>query len=195
MKMSKHSIIDHKHSTFLVLISPATHIYIRKVYECMCGLWYWHACDMADDLNQIRTLSTYQAHQTGFCYISPPSSRKPNQWDWLNWYILQYEHFFKKPRSIPSCLIGIMRNMQNRRCHVHIFWLQKGMPCLTYCLNSKHLFILYFTVLSSPYSVSLDRWQADTDDRQIYIRTVTQEQLHTDQGRLPILRGIWVFLL
>lgn len=49
MKMSKHSIIYHKHSTFLVLMSPTTHFCIRKVHECMCGLWYRHACDMADD--------------------------------------------------------------------------------------------------------------------------------------------------
>lgn len=75
MKMSKHSIIYHKHPTFLILISPATHIYIKQVHECMCGLWYRHACHMADDLNQMKTLSIYQAHQTCFPFISPPSYR------------------------------------------------------------------------------------------------------------------------
>lgn len=30
-------------------MSPTTHFCIRKVHECMCGLWYRHACDMADD--------------------------------------------------------------------------------------------------------------------------------------------------
>lgn len=45
------------------------------------------------------------------------------------------------------------------------------------------------------FCVSLDRWQADTDDRQIYIRRVTQEQFHTERGRLPILSSIWALWL
>lgn len=48
-------------------------------------------------------------------------------------------------------------------------------------------FYIVFHCLKFPihFCVSLDRWQADTDDRQIYIRTETQEQFHTEKADFP----------
>lgn len=37
--------------------------------------------------------------------------------------------------------------------------------------------------------LSLDRWQADADDRQIHITMVTQEQFHSGQSRTSRSRG------
>lgn len=162
MKMSKHSIIDHKHPTLSILMSPAIHIYIKQVHECMCGLWYGHVCHMADDLNQMKTLSIYQAHQTCFpLHFSTQLqiTKSMNLTELIQFTMLMglqetFKYFQLFDRNYAE--------YAEQNGHVHIFCLKKGRPCLTYGLNSKLLFISNFTFLSSPYiSVYLQ-----IDDRQ-----------------------------
>lgn len=42
------------------------------MYMNAWGLWYRHTCQMCDDLNQMKSLSLYQARETYFPYVSPP---------------------------------------------------------------------------------------------------------------------------
>lgn len=194
MEMSKHSITYHKHPTFSVLMSPATHIYIKKVHECMCGLWYRHVCHMADDLNQVKILSNYQAHQTCFPYISPPSYRSMNLIEPIHltvWTVLQktLKYFQLFDRNYEE-----YAEQKVARTH---FLAPKGDALSNILPQFQTSLYIGFHCLKFPihFCVSLDRWQADTDDRQIYFRMVTQEQLHIEQGRLPILSSIWVIWL
>ena len=150
MKMSKynHSILSVLH----LLNSDETchsHLY-KNVHECMCRLRYRHTCHMSHDLNDTKTLFNYQAHQTLFPCISPPIYRQSNEWIWTDTYN-NMNSSAKSSEVLPVVWYKLWGIYRIEGGTYTLFWLQFRMPSLTSCLNSKLLFISYFTVLSSPY--------------------------------------------
>lgn len=177
-------------ATFSILISLATHAYI-KLYRS-AGVGYGTDILVTGWWSQLNENPSHFPSTSNTPHLR--FSTYPQIAQWMNLIELLCVIIWAALQKALKYFQGFDRNYEayteQKVAHRLSFWLQFGRPCPTYCLNSKLVFISYFTLLRGLcISVSLQRWQADTDwPTNTHCNDDTRAALSWKQSRVPIFK-------